>query len=197
MTMTPNDAPMLNRLSIAAFSGTTNRPEHEGQEQHGQHDHGADEQRKPAVDLVADVGEGRGLTTDVGARLPLAQHGRDHIGAEPLDRFEGGTVLGPGGREGHERRDSGVRVDFRGCDGCDSLVEPDGSGQGLEHARISGDVDRDDQWPVDPGSEAVGDEVVGQSLGAVRRERTLVRGADLKRQDGCGQRQQRDVAPMA
>ena len=88
-----------------------------------------------------------------------------------------------------------VAVDLRRRDRCDALVGADRRRQGPEDARVPGDVDGDHQGRVDAGSEAVGDEVVGTTLRAVRGEGALVRRTDLKREHRGGHGEQRDGGP--
>ena len=120
------------------------------------------------------------------------EHGRDHLGAEPLDRVERGAVLRSGGRERDERRDAGVGVDLGRCDGGDAPVGRIALASGSTTLGSLRDVDGDDQRPVDARPEAVGDEVVGPTLGAVLRQGALVGEAELQRQHRRGQRQQHD-----
>ena len=67
MTSTPYAAPMLSRFSTAAFSGTSTERKTSVSSRNDSSDDGRDEQRQPVLDPVTEVGEGRGLTADVGA----------------------------------------------------------------------------------------------------------------------------------
>ena len=69
------------------------------------------------------------------AGLPV-EHGREHVGPEPLDRVERGVVLRSGGRERDQRRDAGVGVHLGGRDGGDARVGRDGVEERLDHARV-------------------------------------------------------------
>jgi hypothetical protein len=97
----------------------------------------------------------------------LVEYGWKDVGAETLDRVERGIVLGPGGRDGKHRRDSGCGVHLGGCDSGDSVVARNGVDEWLNHAVILRDVDCDDQRPVGAGAETLGDEVVGPTLRSV------------------------------
>jgi hypothetical protein len=104
------------------------------------------------------------------------------------------NVAPSGGRVRDQRRDAGAGVHRGGRYPGDAIVGQHGVTQRTDHAGIPGDVDGDDQWAVDAGAEALRDEIVGPSLGAGLRQRTVVRVAHPQGQDRCGERQEKDGA---
>jgi hypothetical protein len=83
-------------------------------------------------------------------------------------------------------------VQLRGCGPGDTLVGRDGVEQGLDHRLILRDVHGDYQGAVDAGTEALGDEIVGATLGAGSGQRAVVGGAQTKTQHRRSQRQKQD-----
>ena len=140
------------------------------QQEREQHD-GGDEPRKPVLHPVAEVGQGRGLPTDMRGRRGAGEHRREDLGAEPLDGLAGGRVLRAtwsGWRRGWPPA-SAVEITAgsptEAIPGSAATPRPT-----ARRRRASGrDVDGDDQRPVDPGTEPVGDQVVGLALGTLAR----------------------------
>ena len=110
-------------------------------------DDGGDEERQPVVEPVADVGPGRRLAADVGARrVPSSTDGSTSRGAARWWRR--GLVLRArwsGRRAASPRRPRG---DLGRRDGGDARVGRDRRAQRLDDARVRGDVDGDHQRAV-------------------------------------------------
>ena len=152
------------------------RPEDQHQQQERQQDHRGDEQRQPVVDPVADVGEVRRLTADVGPRRAArrARAGaRRPAAARPSSCVA--SSCGPVVGDGDQRRDAGVGVHLAGAHRGDArgrraTASRSGSttlgSPAMSTAMTSG--------PLLPGPKPCGDQVVGPALGPGLGQRALV-----------------------
>ena len=180
---------MLSRFSSAASSGTTTdrRP-----------GSGAGTTAGPRRRSTAagDRGPGRRRRRSwpsgrrCGRRGAPVERGREHVGPDarscPASRRP--AVRWSGTRPGSADAGPGVHL---GGDGGDALVGLDRLKEGLDHGRILRDVDGDDQRAVDAGTEAVGDEIVGPTLGPRLGQRLVVGDANVEGRCGRAGRRRR------
>ena len=152
--------------------------------------HGRDEPRQPLVDAGADVGEAGGLPAHVGARRAVGQRRRDDLGAQPLGGLVGRLVLRTGGRVGDHRHQPAGPGRGRRADRRDARVGGEGAAQRRDHGGVAGRVDDHQQRTVDPGAEAVGEQVVGLPLGSGLGQGAVVGDAGPQRERRCGEREQ-------
>ena len=165
------------------MNGTSDRAEEEHQQQEGQQDHRGDQPRKPVASPCSPRStERRGHPADVRPSRCVRQRLRQHLRTQPGHRLA--SWRHPAGRWSGRRPGSRLRPPDRRrpAPRGDAGVIGDGAAQRLDHGRVLGDVDGDDQRPVDAGTEAVGDQLVGPALGAVGRQRAVVRDAQPQRE---------------
>ena len=187
-TSTPYAAPMESRFISAAFSGTTTERKTSISRRNGHRDHGADEQRERLRQLGVEVVGRRGDPGDVDVA-------RDGV-ADPVDRGGGRGVGRAGRRQGGEDRGATVGGDLLAADRGDRRAARRGRGPGrVRRPGVTPGASRStttSQRCVDPGAEALGEQVVGLPVGGLGGGVAGGREGGLHGQGRCGDDEEGD-----